>query len=64
MKIETKIEEFSLVISKGIVLAILCWPATYAWNLGLVPAIDGLHLITYWQMCSITGLALFFQGKL
>lgn len=61
---KTKIDEFSLVVSKGIVLAVFCWPATYAWNLGLVPAIEGIHLIDYWQMFYITCLALFFQGKL
>jgi hypothetical protein len=36
---------------------ILAWPVQLLWNLSLVPAIDGVNYITFWQALGINVLA-------
>jgi hypothetical protein len=49
-----KFEAFTLAISMLVILGILmAWPVQILWNLCLIPAIDGLNSITFWQALGI-----------
>ena len=35
---------------------LLAWPVEWLWNNSLVGAVDGIHLITFWQALGISFL--------
>lgn len=39
-----------------VVAILLAWPTQWLWNNSLVGAVDGVHLITFWQALGINFL--------
>lgn len=46
-----------IVIAAIILTVVLAWPVQILWNTSLVPAVDGINLITFWQALGINLLA-------
>lgn len=52
-----KFEMFALAVLMIIVIAILmAWPTQILWNTCLVPAVEGLNFIGFWQALGINVL--------
>lgn len=55
---------FAIVIAAVVLTVVLAWPVQVLWNTSLVPAIDGINQITFWQALGINFLAsILFNGS-
>lgn len=47
----------AIVIAAIVITVVLAWPVQVLWNTSLVPAIDGIHPVSFWQALGINLLA-------
>lgn len=47
----------AVVIAVIVLTVVLAWPVQLLWNTSLVPAVDGINQITFWQALGINFLA-------
>jgi hypothetical protein len=47
---------FSAIALLFVACILLAWPTQWLWNHSLVGAVDGVHLITFWQALGINFL--------
>lgn len=54
----------AIVVALAVMTVVLAWPTQVLWNTSLVPAIDGVNAITFWQALGINFLAaILFKGS-
>ena len=56
-KLSTAIGTFiGIIIIGAIISIIMAWPVQLLWNVCLVPAVDGIHELGFWQALGINVL--------
>lgn len=48
---------FKLIAIAILAIILMAWPVQLLWNAFLVPAVEGIHAITFWQALGIQLLA-------
>lgn len=54
---ENFLKALGIISAVVVITIILAWPVQVLWNISLVPAVDGIHPITFWQALGINLLA-------
>lgn len=54
---ENFLKALGIIAAVVVITIVLAWPVQVLWNISLVPAVDGIHPITFWQALGINLLA-------